>query len=147
MRLVRTYKKTLSFFDFFFLSTNSLLLPISATQTTIPTNRQVSAMILILKKKKKTQHFNQMPGAVSQPEMVGRTQEQGSEALGSKPIYPQFNCVNLSKSTFSFLIYKMENITASSPPGIDIRPKCHSTYNSIIIISTFVLNRVLSMQL
>lgn len=74
MRLVRTYKKTLSFFDFFFLSTNSLLLPISATQTTIPTNRQVSAMILILKKKK-TQHFNQMPGAVSQPEMVGRTQE------------------------------------------------------------------------
>lgn len=51
MRLVRTYKKTLSFFDFFFLSTNSLLLPISATQTTIPTNRQVSAMILILKKK------------------------------------------------------------------------------------------------
>lgn len=54
MRLVRTYKKTLSFFDFFFLSTNSLLLPISATQTTIPTNRQVSAMILILKKKKNT---------------------------------------------------------------------------------------------
>lgn len=53
MRLVRTYKKTLSFFDFFFLSTNSLLLPISATQTTIPTNRQVSTMILILKKKKK----------------------------------------------------------------------------------------------
>lgn len=75
MRLVRTYKKTLSFFDFFFLSTNSLLLPISATQTTIPTNRQVSAMILILKKKKKTQHFNQIPGTVSQPEMVGRTQE------------------------------------------------------------------------
>lgn len=57
MRLVRTYKKTLSFFDFFFLSTNSLLLPISATQTTIPTNRQVSAMILILKKKKKNTAF------------------------------------------------------------------------------------------
>lgn len=87
MRLVRTYKKTLSFFDFFFLSTNSLLLPISATQTTIPTNRQVSAMILILKKKKHS-ILIRCQGQSHSPKWWVEHRNRGQKPWGPNPFIP-----------------------------------------------------------